>query len=151
MMNDFGRVKIVRPCGKKVMLEFSKPNGRVVIKPFHVNRLKVVDVSVKQKVEDVKRYFANLLLTEVKKGATLSVKYLMKSFPNMIDPINSQFNDTSCIALNVACRKGNIEIVKLLLEHEESCTDEEDELEEFSVGPIHSSVYGYLISVYDDI
>jgi hypothetical protein len=153
-MSDFGRVKEVRSCGEKIMLEFLKPDGRTVIKPFHVNQLKVVDVSVDKTMESIRKDFAILLLSEIKKGATLSVEYLIKNFPNMIDCINSRLNDTSYIAFKEACRKGNMAIVKLLLEHKESWMDkeEEDELREGSPGPIHNAVYGYIayfISLYN--
>jgi hypothetical protein len=144
MMSDFGRVKVVRPCGEKVMLEFLKPDGKVVIQPFLVNQLKVVNVSVNETMEFVRRKLAILLLSEIKKGATLSVQYLMKNYGNMIDCINSRLNDTSYIAFKEACRKGNMAIVKLLLEHKETWIDKEegDALMAVSTGPIHFSVSG---------
>jgi hypothetical protein len=129
MAGDFGRVKQVNLDGKTVKMEFFTFDGNV-IKTIPVSQLqdKHVDVSVIEKVDSIRKELAKLLLSEVEKGSILSVQYLLKTYPEIIN-CQSPYNGRNCTALSVACQKGNVEMVKLLLTHKASVdiADERDD------------------------
>ena len=130
MVGDFGCIKKVQFDGKNVDMEFVKPNGRVVHGTLHVNQLKSkpVDMSVIKKEELIKKDLAKLLVSAVEEGTTLSVDYLLKKYPNIVN-CRSSYNKRSCTALSVACQEGNVEMVNLLLQYNAS-VDMEDIKEE---------------------
>jgi ankyrin repeat protein len=84
-------------------------------------------VSVIEKVDAVRKDLAKLLVSEVEKGSILSVQFLLKTYPDVID-CQIPYNGRNSTALSVACQKGNVEMVKLLLKHKASVniTDRED-------------------------
>ncbi|XP_046454465.1 E3 ubiquitin-protein ligase MIB2-like [Daphnia pulex] len=124
MAGVFGRVKRVNFDGKTVDMEFFTSGGNV-IKTVDVDQLenKLVDVSVVEKVDSIRKSIrkelAKLLLSEVEKGSILSVQFLLKTYPDIIN-CQSRYNGRNSTALSVACQKGNVEMVKLLLTHKAS-------------------------------
>ncbi|XP_046654681.1 E3 ubiquitin-protein ligase mib1-like [Daphnia pulicaria] len=129
---DFGRVKQVNLDGETVDMDFFKSDGNVT-RTIPVSQLqdKFVDVSVIEKVESIRKELAKLLLSEVEKGSILSVQFLLKTYPDIIN-CQSRYNGRNSTALSVACQKGNVEMVKLLLTHKASVdiADEEDKEED---------------------
>jgi ankyrin repeat protein len=107
-------------------------------------------VSVIEKVDSIRKDLAKLLLSEVEKGSILSVQFLLNTCPDIIN-CQSPFNGRNSTALSVACQKGNVEMVKLLLKHkasvdiadEEDCDEsDEDDYDKKSNKPIHHAVLG---------
>jgi hypothetical protein len=161
MAGEFGRVKQVNLDGKTVDMEFFTSDGNV-IKTIPVSQLqdKHVDVSVIEKVDSIRKELAKLLLSEVEKGSILSVQYLMKNYQDIIN-CQSRYNGRNSTALSVACQKGNVEMVKLLLKHkasvdiadekdkEEDCdesddSDDDDESNKKGEKPIYHAVFRYV-------
>ncbi len=101
-------------------MEFFTSDGNV-IKTVDVDQLKdkQVDVSVIEKVDSIKKELAKLLLSEVERESILSVQFLLKTYTDIIN-CQSPFNGRNSTALSVACQKGNVEMVKLLLTHKAS-------------------------------
>jgi hypothetical protein len=138
MAGEFGRVKQVNLDGKTVDMEFFSSGGNV-IKTVDVHQLedKLVDVSVVEKVDSIRnsirKDLAKLLLSEVEKGSILSVQFLLKTYPDIINCL-SPYNGRNSTALSVACLKGNVEMVNLLLKHKASVNiaDEEDKEEDYN-------------------
>lgn len=135
MAGNFGRVKQVNlDDGNTVDMEFFTSDGNV-IKTISVSRLqnKHVDVSVIEKVDSIRKEFAKLLFSEVEKGSILSVQFLLKTYPDIID-CQSPYNGRNSTALSVACQKGDMEMVKLLLKHKASVdiADEEEKEEDYN-------------------
>ncbi len=115
-----------------------------------------------EKMESVRKDLAKLLLSEVEKGSILSVQFLLKTCPDIINCL-SPYNGRNSTALSVACQKGNVEMVELLLKHKPSvdiaderddddynyCNDYDfydDDDESFKKGkhPIHHAVIKYV-------
>jgi hypothetical protein len=120
MAGDFGRVKQVNLNGKTVHMEFFTSHGNdtrtIPISQLHE---KFVDVSVIEKVKSIRKYLAKLLLSKVEKESEesiLSIQFLLKNYPDVID-CQSPYNGRNSTALSVACQKGNVEMVQLLLTH----------------------------------
>jgi ankyrin repeat protein len=70
-------------------------------------------------VESIRKYLAKLLLSKVEKESEesiLSIQFLLKNYPDVID-CQSPYNGRNSTALSVACQKGNVEMVQLLLTH----------------------------------
>lgn len=155
MTGDFGRVKKVNFDGETVDMEFFSSVG-VITKTLPVNQLKeelLVDMSLVEKLESIRKDLAKMLVSEVEKGATLSVEYLLENYPNIVD-CQISYSKQSSTALSVACQKGNLEVVKLLLKSKANVDikdemadkeNEEDEVEETGYKPIHHAVLGYVV------
>jgi ankyrin repeat protein len=137
--------------GKTVDMEFFTSDGNVT-RTVPVSHLqdKFVEVSVIEKVDSIRKDLAKLLLSEVEKGSILSVQFLLNTCPDIIN-CQSPFNGRNSTALSVACQKGNVEMVKLLLKHkasvdiadEEDCDEsDEDDYDKKSNKPIHHAVLG---------
>jgi ankyrin repeat protein len=137
--------------GKTVDMEFFTSDGNVT-RTVPVSQLqdKFVEVSVIEKVDSIRKDLAKLLLSEVEKGSILSVQFLLNTCPDIIN-CQSPFNGRNSTALSVACQKGNVEMVKLLLKHkasvdiadEEDCDEsDEDDYDKKSNKPIHHAVLG---------
>ncbi len=113
-------------------MEFFTSDGNVT-RTVDVDQLenKLVDVSVIEKVDSIRKELAKLLLSEVEKESVLSVQFLLKYYQDIIN-CQSRYNGRNSTALSVACQKGNVEMVKLLLKHKASVNiaDEEDKEEE---------------------
>lgn len=144
MAADFGRIKQVHLDGTTVDVEFFNPG--VVVKTLPVNRLKtkLVDSSLVEKMESIRKNFAELLMPEVEKGIELSAHYLLKNYPNIVD-FQSSYNGRNCSALSVACQNGNYGMVKLLLQHKASVNAED--AEETGNRPIHHTVLRYCVHI----
>jgi ankyrin repeat protein len=132
-------------------MEFFTSDGNVT-RTVPVSQLqdKFVEVSVIEKVDSIRKDLAKLLLSEVEKGSILSVQFLLNTCPDIIN-CQSPFNGRNSTALSVACQKGNVEMVKLLLKHkasvdiadEEDCDEsDEDDYDKKSNKPIHHAVLG---------
>lgn len=113
-------------------MDFFTSDGNVT-RTVPVSQLqdKHVDVSVIEKVDSIRKYLAELLLSEIEKESILSVQFLLKTYPDIIN-CQSPFNGRNSTALSVACQKGNVEMVKLLLKHKASVNiaDEKDKEED---------------------
>lgn len=163
MGGNFGRVNKVNSDGTTVEMEFLESGEKRTIS---VSQLKneIVDTSMIKKVELIRKNMtealSELLVLEVlgNKGAALSVEYLLQNYPNIVD-CRISYKNNNCTALSVACQKGNLEMVKLLLQYKASVNskDEDDDDEELLYdededyderqkescnGPIHHSVLG---------
>jgi ankyrin repeat protein len=132
-------------------MEFFTSDGNVT-RTVPVSQLqdKFVEVSVIEKVDSIRKDLAKLLLSEVEKGSILSVQFLLNTCPDIIN-CQSPFNGRNSTALSVACQKGNVEMVKLLLKHKasvdiadkEDCDEsDEDDYDKKSNKPIHHAVLG---------
>ena len=106
----FGRVKKVNSDGTTVQMKFLESGENRTIAVSQLKK-EIVDTSLIEKVELIRKNSAELLVLEVDKGAALSVEYLLKNYPNIVD-CRISYNGTNCTALSVACQKGNVEIVK---------------------------------------
>jgi hypothetical protein len=106
--------------GKTADMEFFSSGGNV-IKTVDVDQLenKLVDVSVIEKLESIRKELAKLFLLVVEKGSILSVQFLLKNYQDIIN-CQSPYNGRNSTALSVACQKGIVEMVKLLLTHKAS-------------------------------
>ena len=150
MGGSFGRVNKVNSDGTTVEMKFLESGENRTIS---VSQLKneIVDTSLIKKVESIRKHLAELLVMEVDKGAFLSVEYLLQYYPDIVD-CRSSYNGTNCTALSVACQKGNLEIVKLLLQYKASVNlkdikdkddeDEDDDERKKERWPIHHAVLG---------
>ncbi len=111
-----------------------------------------------EKLESIRKDLIKLLLSEVEEGSILSVQFLLKTYPDIIN-CQSPYNGRNSTALSVACQKGNVEMVKLLLTHkasvdiaderdeEEDCyesDEDEDESNKKGKKPIHHAVIRYV-------
>ncbi len=118
--------------GETVDMDFFKSDGNVT-RTIPVSQLqdKFVDLSVIEKVDSIRKDLAELLLSEVEKESILSVEFLLKTYPDIIN-CQSRYNGRNSTALSVACQKGNVVMVKLLLTHKASVdiADEEDKEED---------------------
>ncbi len=127
-------------------MEFFTSGGNV-IKTIPVSQLqdKFVDVGWFEKVESIRKDLAKLLLSGVEKESILSVQFLLKNYPNIID-LKSPYNGRNSTALRVACQKGNVEMVKLLLKHKASMdiADGKGKEEASDDKPIHHAVIRYV-------
>jgi ankyrin repeat protein len=144
MDGNFGCVKKVNSDGTTVEMKFLESGDN--IRTISVSQLKneLVDTSLVKKVELIRKDLAELLVMEVEKGAALSVEYLLQNLPNIVD-YRSSYIGKNCTALSVACQKGNLEMVKLLLQYTASVNikDEEENRDENSGNkPIHHAVLG---------
>jgi ankyrin repeat protein len=130
--------------GETVELEFITPGGRVEIRTLPVSQLKdkPVNESVIEKVESVRKDLAKFLISEVDKGEIVSVGYLLKYYHNIVG-CQVIYNGKNSTALSVACQKGNLEMVKLLLKHGAS-VDVADK-EQTGNKSIHHAVLGYCV------
>jgi hypothetical protein len=148
--------------GKTVDMEFFTSDGNF-IKTIPVSQLqdKHVDVSVIEKVDSIRKELAKLLLSEVEKGSILSVQYLLKTYQDIIN-CQSPYNGRNSTALSVACQKGNVEMVQLLLTHKASVDiadkekidkgckfcgepdEDDDESKKKGKKPIHHAVIRYV-------
>jgi ankyrin repeat protein len=146
---NFGRVKKVNFDGTTVEMQFLESGENRTISVSQLKK-ELLDTSLVRKMESIRKEFAGLLVMEVDKGATLSVEYLLQYYPDIVD-CRSSYNGTNCTALSVACQKGNLEIVKLLLQYKASVKieDEDGEDEDFEEReeerwdrPIHHVVLG---------
>jgi hypothetical protein len=147
MGGNFGRVNKVNSDGTTVEMEFLESGEN---KTISVSQLKkeIVDTSLVKMGELIREnkgteaLSVHLLVLEVDKGAALSVEYLLQNFPNIVD-CRSSYNGTNCTALSVACQKGNLEMVKLLLQCKASVdSKDENNSKERCNGPIHHAVLG---------
>jgi hypothetical protein len=147
MAGDFGRVKQVNLDGETVDMEFFTSDGYVTRRiPVSQLQDKHVDLSVIEKVDSIRKDLAELLLSEVEKESILSVQFLLKNYPIIIN-CQSPYNGRNSTALSVACQKGNVEMVKLLLTHKAS-VDIADKIDcdKSNKGqkPIHHAVIRYV-------
>jgi hypothetical protein len=156
MAGEFGRVKQVNLDGETVDMEFFTSNGNAT-RSIPVSQLqdKHVDGSVVEKVDSIRKELAKLLLSEVGKGSIFSVQFLLKNYTDVIN-CQSPYNGRNSTALSVACQKGNVEMVNLLLTHKASVDigdeedkeeedyelQEEDVTEELANQPVHHAVLG---------
>ena len=142
MGGNFGRVNKVNSDGTTVEMEFLESGEKRTISVSQLKK-EIVDTSLVKKVELIRKDLAELLVMEVEKGAALSVEYLLQNYPNIVD-CRSSYNGTNCTALSVACQKGNLEMVKLLLQCKASVDskDEDNRKKERCNGPIHHAVLG---------
>ena len=137
----FGRVKKVNSDGTTVQMKFLESGENRTIAVSQLKK-EIVDTSLIEKVELIRKNSAELLVLEVDKGAALSVEYLLQNFPNIVN-CRSSYNGTNCTALSVACQKGNLEMVKLLLQCKASVdSKDENNSKERCNGPIHHAVLG---------
>ena len=139
---NFGCVKKVNSDGTTVEMEFLESGEKRTISVSQLKK-EIVDTSLVKKVELIRKEFAKSLMSEIEKEATSSVEYLLKSFLDMVN-CRSSYKGTNCTALSVACQKGNLEMVKLLLQCKASVDskDEDNRKKERCNGPIHHAVLG---------
>ena len=151
MGGNFGRVNKVNSDGTTVEMKFLESGEKRTISVSQLKK-EIVDMSLVKKVESIRNKFAELLVLEVDKGAALSVEYLLHNYPNIVN-CRSSYKGAKCTSLSVACQKGNVEIVKLLLHYKASVEiEDEDEdgedkdfderKEERCNRPIHHAVLG---------
>jgi hypothetical protein len=143
MVGNLGCVKKVNSDGTTVEMKFLESGENRTISVSQLKK-EIVDTSLVKKVELIRKDLAELLVMEVEKGAAFSVEYLLQNLPNIVD-YRSSYKGTKRTALSVACQKGNLEMVELLLQYKASVDieDEEETKDENSGNkPIHHAVLG---------
>ncbi len=84
MGGNFGRVTKMNSDGTTVEIKFPESDENRTI-PVSQLEKEIVDTSVIKMVELIRKDLAELLVTEVDKGAALSVEYLLQNFSNIIN------------------------------------------------------------------